>query len=254
MKDFIEHFYLFLDKLKNNKNFAYGRFSDGEMYLLMNRSTTLGDGWYEIDGVRRKGSYHPINYKELNAKNPDHKFFYDALKEAYQYHDENYFVGLSCRCCVGEDNFKWQVDFRGGDDDNLTWSNLLINGNFNRFLSEMLPLFNNKKVVFICNENINLANLPFEVVKDFRVGNNCMINNFDISEKIIAWIKENDIKDYLFLFSASSLSEVLIHKLYMAEKENTYIDVGTMLNKHLGVDTNRGYLQGGATLNKICVW
>lgn len=252
MKDFKEHFYLLNNKLKNGENFAFLRFSDGEMHLLMNRGLKIGDDWYEIDGVRKLGNYHPVNNKDLDVV--EHKFFYDALKESFKFHAENYFVGISCRCCVGNANCDWQIDFRGGDDEHLTWSNLLINGNYGRFISEMLPNFINKKVVFICNENAKLNNLPFNVVKDFRVGVNCMVNNFDISTDIIQWVEKNKIKDHLFLFSASSLSEVLIHKLFLTEKENTYIDVGTMLNQYLGIDTNRGYLKGGKTLNKICVW
>ncbi len=251
MKDFVEHFNLLLDKLKAGENFAHLRFSDGEMYILMDKHTKLGDGWYEIDGVRKQGFYDPVNFKDVDpVKN---KFFVDALKAAFQYHDENYFVGLSCRCCVGEENFKYQVDLRGGDDEHLTWANLLINGNYDRFMEEMLPVFNKKKVVFIGNEKMDLTKLPFEVVKDFRVGQNCMINNFNLSDEVIAWVKENEIKDHLFLFSASSLSEVIIHKLFLAgEKENTYIDIGTILNNYFGIDITRGYLKG--VNRKICIW
>lgn len=250
MKTFEGHFNLLKEKLTNGENFAYSRFSDGEMYLLMGRTTKLGNGWYEIDGVRASGSYDPINYKEVDSKK--HQFFYDALRDAFKYKDENYFVGLSCRCCVGQEAFDWQVNFRGGDDEFLTWSNLFINANFDRFTNEIVPLFKDKKVVFICNETLDLSKLPFDVVKDFRVGSNCMINNFDIDKEIINWVRENNIKDHLFLFSASSLSEVLIHKLFMEQKENTYFDVGTGLNLFLGVDTNRGYLKGGS--RKVCIW
>jgi len=252
MKDFREHFYLLLNKFKLGENFAFLRYSDGEMHLLMNRSLKIGNNWYEIDGVRKTGTYDSVNYKDVDSIK--HKFFFDALKESYQYHDKNYFVGLSCRCCVGEENFKWQVDFRGGDDEYLTWANLLINGNYQKFMTEMLPLFKDKRVVMICNEKMNITRLPFTVEKCFRVGQNCMVNNFNLSDEIIQWMKENNIKNHLFLFSASSLSEVLIHKLFVAEKENTYIDIGTMLNLYIGIDTNRGYLQGGPTLNKICIW
>ena len=250
MKNFIEHFYLLLDKLKTGENFAHLRFSDGEMYILMDRHTILADGWYAIDGVKRQGYYDSVNFKDVDPVK--HKFFVDALKESYRYHAKNYFVGLSCRCCVGDANFNWQVLLRGGDDEHLTWANLLINGNFRRFNTEMLPLFKTKKVVFIGNEVMDLSRLPFEVVKDFRVGQNCMINNFNLSEDIIEWVKENEIKNHLFLFSASSLSEVLIHKLFMVEKENTYIDAGTMLNPFFGRDTTRGYLNGADS--KICIW
>lgn len=252
MKDFVEHFYLLLDKLKAGENFAHLRFSDGEMYILLDKHTKLGDGWYEIDGVRKQGFYDSVNFKDVDPVKD--KFFVDALKDAFRYHAKNYFVGLSCRCCVGEKNFKWQVDFRGGDDEYLTWANLLINGNYNRFKAEMLPLFSGKKIVFIGNEKMDILKLPFGVVKDFKVGQNCMINNFNISDEIIQWMKENDIKNHLFLFSASSLSEVLIHKLFMVENENTYIDVGTMLNNYFNIDTTRGYLRGGPTLNRLCIW
>ena len=249
-KDFIEHFYMLSTKLRLGENFAFSRFSDGEMYLLMDRSTTLGKGYYEIDGVRNSGTYDPINYK--NVDSDKHGFFYDALKDSFRYHAENYFVGLSCRCCVGEENFKWQINLRGGDDEHLTWSNLFINGNFDRFIDKMVPMFNDKKIVFICNETLDLSMLPFDVEKDFRVGNNCMINNFNISDEIIGWIKENNIKNHVFLFSASSLSNVLIHKLFAEENENTYIDVGTGLNMYFGVDTHRGYLHGHN--RKMCIW
>lgn len=252
MKDFREHFYILLEKLKRGENFAYLRYSDGEMHLLMNKSLKIGSDWYEVNGIKGHGNYHDINFKDVDPTK--HHFFFDALKEAYQYHHKNYFVGLSCRCCVGNENFNWQVNFRGGDDDHLTWANLLINGNYNNFKSEMLPLFNNKNIVFIGNDEMDVSKLPFEVMKIFRVGRNCMINDFSLSDDIIEWMISNDIKDHLFLFSASSLSEVLIHKLFLKEKDNTYIDIGTMLNNYMSVDMNRGYLRGGATLNKYCVW
>lgn len=248
IKLFSEHFDLLKNKILNGENFAYTRFSDGEMHLLMNRSLKIGNDWYEINGVRKTGSYDPVNLKDVDPIK--HKYFFDALKDSFQYHDKNYFVGLSCRCCVGGDNFNWQVNFRGGDDEHLTWSNLFINGNYPRFTNEILPHF--KNVVFIGNEKMDISKLPFDIVKDFRVGQNCMINNYDLSDIIIEWIKENNIKDHTFLFSASSLSEVLIHKLFMAEKENTYIDIGTMLNGYFKVDTHRGYLNGGN--KKICIW
>tara|TARA_R110000796_G_scaffold59710_1_gene137833 strand:+ start:1901 stop:2659 length:759 start_codon:yes stop_codon:yes gene_type:complete len=252
MKDFTEHFNLLLNKLKIDENFAYLRYSDGEMHILMDRDVRVDDTWYELNGVRASGKYDKTNYKDVNQIK--HKYFVDALKDSYKYHANNYFVGLSCRCCVGDKDFQWMVDFRGGDDEHLTWANLLINGNYNRFISEMLPLFKNKKIVFIGNEIMDTSKLPFEVVKDFRVGQNCMITNYDLSDEINEWVNENDIKNHVFLFSASSLSEVLIHKLFINEVENTYIDIGTMFNTYLGFDANRSYLQGGATLTKKCIW
>ena len=52
-----------------------------------------------------------------------------------------------------------------------------------------------KKVVFVLNECANLEKLPFKVVKDFRIGSNCFIDNYDIIEDIKNIIK--DIKRWL---------------------------------------------------------
>ena len=37
MKDFVEHFYLLYNKLKNGEHFAFSRFSDGEMIIMKNQ-------------------------------------------------------------------------------------------------------------------------------------------------------------------------------------------------------------------------
>jgi len=47
----------------------------------------------------------------------------------------------------------------------------------------------------------------------------------------------------VFLFSASSLSEVLIYELYKEFENNTYIDIGTTLHKHLNMELSRDYLK-----------
>ena len=82
----------------------------------------------------------------------------------------------------------------------------------------------------VLNECANITKLPFEVVKDFRVGSNCFINNYDIIEEIKSYINDNDIKDHVFLVSAASLSNLIIHQLYEMNDQNTYIDIGSTLN------------------------
>ena len=62
-------------------------------------------------------------------------------------------------------------------------------------------------------------------------------------EEIKTWMDENNVKDHLFLFSASSLSEILIHKLYKHNNKNTYMDIGTCLHPYLGLTIERDYLR-----------
>jgi len=109
-----------------------------------------------------------------------------------------------------------------------------------------------EELINFCNENAKINKLPFSVEKDFRVGYNCFINNYSIIEEIKNWIDQNNISGYVFLLSASSLSNLLIHQLYKHCDTNTYIDIGTTLNHFLGIDGKRGYLTGRN--RKICIW
>lgn len=250
MKDFKEHFFLLFNKLKNNENFGFSRFSDGELRIMQNQELVLGDGYNKIGDVISSGNYFLEDRKHVDPK--IHPHVVDKLMESYQFKKHNYYVGLSCRCCVGEKDFKQMIDWRGGDDEFLTWSNLWVNGNYDLFKEYMIPEFSNHKIVYVLNENANLGGLPFKVVKDFRVGENCIVNEFNKHEEIAQWIEENKIKNHVFLFSASSLSNFMIYELFKKYDQNTYIDVGTTLNIELGMKGVRQYLIGRN--KKICIW
>lgn len=250
MKEFREHFFLLYNKLKNNENFAFSRFSDGELRIMQNKELVLAHDHFKIGDAVQGGFYYPEDWKSVNPI--EHPHVREKLMEAYQYKKYNYYVGLSCKCCVGEADFKQMVEWRGSDDEFLTWSNLWVNGNYPLFRQYMIPEFLNHKIVYILNENANINGLPFPLVKDFRVGENCIINDFDKHEEILEWIEENNIENHVFLFSASSVSNFAIYELYKKHENNTYIDIGTTLNVELGMKGIRGYLRGNN--NKICVW
>ena len=238
------------NKLKNNENFAFSRFSDGELRIMQNLELVLGDTFYKIGDSVNNGNYYPEDRKDVDPIK--HPHIREKLMEAYKFKKQNYYVGLSCRCCVGETDFNQMIDWRDGDDEFLTWSNLWVNGNYDLFRQYMIPEFSNHKIVYILNEIANLRGLSFPVIKDFRVGENCIVNEFNKHEEIALWIEENNIKNHVFLFSASSLSNFIIYELFKKHQENTYIDIGTTLNIELGMKGIRGYLTGQN--KKICIW
>jgi hypothetical protein len=257
MKTFAADFYKLLDLLKRGEPFAFNRFSDGELYILQNKEVTFDSAKVKVGVQVSDAIYSKDDYKSFV---PDkHAFYRDRLVDAFKYQGKNYFKGLSCRCCVGDENFQWQLDFHGGYDENFTWSNLLLNSNYPRFVREMYPLFNNYKTVFLCNESADLSLLPF-LVKDFRVGYNAMENDYGLIETMKNWIDNNRIEGHLFLFSASSFSKMAIHQLYQHSPANTYIDVGTTLIPFMDIPPNRTYLKSfwlgtkGGDLNKTCIW
>lgn len=243
--------------LKDRVPFAFNRFSDGELFILQNKELVLGDGITKIGEKMVDSRYKKEDHKHFKPE--EHAFYRDRLVDAFRYQKKNYFKGLSCKCCVGEKDFQWQIDFHGSYDENFTWANLLVNGNYVRFIHEMYPLFNAYKTVIICNEKARISTLPF-VIKDFRVGYNAMINDYGLIDKIRRWIDDNNVVGYLFLFSASSFSKMAIHQLYHHNDRNTYIDIGTTLNALIDMRIDRGYLKSfwvdneHGDLDQICIW
>ena len=257
MKNFREHFVKFTEMIRNNEHFAFARYSDGELYILQNKELVLDQGLIQIGEQKQGGYYQPADFKHFDPK--EHGFHQQKLIEAYQHRQPNYYKGISCSCCVGKENFDWQIDLHGGDDESLTWANLWVNGNYPAFVMHTLPIFYSKDVVMVCNENADLSKLPF-VVKDFRVGYNAMVNDYGKIEDIKNWIKENNITNHLFLFSASTFSNLAIYELFKEFPNNSYVDIGTCLTPMMNMPTERGYLQafwgyrGGEDIQKMCIW
>jgi hypothetical protein len=257
MKSFEADFYKLLTLLKAREPFAFNRFSDGELYILQNKELILDAEQVKVGENVTEGRYQIEDFKRFHPE--EDSFYRDRLVDAFRFKRKNYFNGLSCRCCVGDENFQWQLDFHGEDDENFTWANLLVNGNYPKFIHEMYPVFNEYRTVFVCNEKADLSPLPF-LVKDFRVGYNAMIQDYGLIEVIKSWIGENNIEGYLFLFSASSFSKIAIHQLYDYCDRNTYIDIGTTLNAFMDMRIDRTYLKSfwlgerGKDINKICIW
>ncbi len=153
---------------------------------------------------------------------------------------------------------------RGYDDldqEHLTWSNLLINANYLNFLNIMLTSIRNRSIILIVNKNADLEHQMsglFDIKKDFRIGPNCIVNDYGIIEEIDNYIDSNKIENHLFLFAASSLSNMAIHKLYSKHPNNTYMDIGSSLNPLMkGIGSRRNYmrqLDTGTVSYKPCIW
>lgn len=261
MKTFRGDFEFFKNKLINDEHFAFSRFSDGEMFILQNKRLELNENHYVIGNQIGGGWYNKEEQKKFDPN--EHQFFRNKLIESIQFKKENYYKGISCRCCVGQESFNFQVDISGGDTSDLSWANLWNNGNYESFINEIIPIFNDKKIIMVINESANLTKLPFKVLKDFRVGTNCFINDYGLIEEIKKYITENNIENHIFLISAASLSNLLIHQLYEFNDKNTYVDIGSTINPIVemeGWKGSRSYLreywlgEPKNALNKVCIW
>ncbi|NVM35925.1 MAG: hypothetical protein HWN81_10035 [Candidatus Lokiarchaeota archaeon] len=261
-KTFEGDFYSINKMLKEGENFSFSRFSDGEVFIMQGQEVVMAADHCKVKGVVHKG----VNYAEDDHKHFDpshHEFYRQKLIDSFIHRQNNYIKGISCRCCIGQRDFNWQLGIIKGryndlDQEHLSWSNLMINANYFRFINEMTPVFKTKKIVMIVNKNASLSELGFDIVKDFRIGKNCMVNDYSLIDTIEEWVGENDIKNHLFLFAAASLSNIAIHRLYSKYPENTYMDIGSSLNPFMpGIGSRRRYMNqinAGRITYETCIW
>ena len=235
MKDFKVEFDRFLEKIRNHEPFAFSRWADGELWILENKSNTLSPTSH--------GYLYPEDQKEFDAAK--HQFHREKLWSAFKYAAPNYHIGITTNSdarMLGYTPRDWMIDNSGSSISNITFANLFINSNYPRFRSEVLPLFTKYKTVVMCNERASFDKMSFPVEKDFRIGSNCIVNDDGKIADMVEWAKKENPTGYLFLFAASSLGNLCIHKLHEIAPNNTYIDVGSAMNPDLSLGLDRGYL------------
>jgi hypothetical protein len=242
MKDFKQDFAKFAKMVKEHQSFAISRNNDGEMIILFN----------EFIDIRNKCNGEFI----YNPQQVEHRFFREKLLESAQYKADNYYVGIACRCCVGNEKHEKLKALTGQDEEHLTWGNIFVNSNYPLYIEKILPEYSNYKMIMVVNNKAILDYLPFanKIVKTFRVGTNAWMSNYDLVDKMKKYIEDNKIKGHMFLFCAGPFSNILIHECFKSSLNNTYLDTGSTLDSRMGLGTTRGYLQGANTLRQTCIW
>ena len=239
MKEFGLDFKKFLNKIKNKENFAITRFGDGELSIIEGNSLNL------LNKGAGEFAYDATNNKYSKSR--------DLLEESFKYRDKSYFVGVACRCCVGDEKFKHMVNLSEQNESNLTWANIFVNGNFNKFRNEFIPELKNRKLILVCHEASNTDNLPFVAESVYKVKADAWLHNLDLIDLLKNEI-DNGLVDHVFLISAGPFANILVQQLHKHNKNNTYLDIGSVLDVDLKLPVTRGYLRGFNNLNKICIW
>jgi len=227
MKYFRKEIEKLFDRLESGKKFSFSKYADGE--------------WMAMRGI-------PVNNREFEATT-DMTATIHNLCVSFLFKDEGYYVGISCPCCQGQHHYT-MAHKSGQDEEHLTFANIFVNGNYSFFKEHFIPEFSNRKIHLVANEKSKVENLPFEVEKFYPVGFSAWKNDYDLVDKIIA----QDDEDKLFLFCAGPFGNILAHRLWEANKKNTYLDIGSTLNpwlEHEGF--KRGYFSG-PNYHKMCTW
>jgi hypothetical protein len=229
-KNFHEEIVKLFERLKSGQKFAFSKYADGEWAV--------------------------INDKQLN--NNEFEYNHDArfslarkmLIDSFLFKDKGYYVGISCECCQGAEHFKMK-EFCGQDDEHLTYANIFVNSNYQFYKDNFIPEYASRKIHLVANKNSKIENLPFSVEKFYPIENSAYINNSSLVEEI----KGENLKDKLFLFCAGPFGNILAHKLFSENKNNTYLDIGSTLNPWLQSEGfKRGYYNGEFYANQTCIW
>ena len=245
MKDFNLAFDNLLSKISDKQNFAFSRFSDGELFIMQNKTVILAKDHYVTGQIKGPNIYTEEEQKEFLPERD--QFYREKLLECYKHTQDHYYKGICTGTDphVGDENFQYMIELHGGDHENLTFSNLLINANYSRFIEEMVPLFSQREVLYVVNRAAQVQQLPFSVKQTFEIGSNCMINDYGTAEEVKKYIANNNIEDHVILCSAASLSNYVIYENFKENPNNTFIDIGSCLNPLLGLEGwkyTRGYL------------
>lgn len=214
------------NKLKNKHKFSFSKYADGEFAILANQPITNVDNW----------TFNPNKHSVIR----------NELISSFKFKDPNYYVGVSCKCCQPSTHVDWMREQSG--QDNLTWANIFVNSNYPYFKTNFIPEFSNNDIVLFAREDARINDLPFEV-EHIPITSEAFIDNFDMVKNFPIGM----YKDKLFLFCAGPLGNMLAAKFWELNKNNTYLDIGSTLNGYL-TETNRGYLRGGNTTLKTCIW
>ena len=229
---FREDLEFFQTQLTERIPFSITRFGDGEMMIMGGQSLNL------------------LHKGEFNFQGEEH--LKNDLIRSFQHKQKNYFVGVACPCCVGEQKSTWMKTNTHLPDEHLTWANIFVNSNFPFFKENIIPLFNEYDVTLVAQGDPK--NLPFSIKKFYPIGPDAWVNNTDVYEKLRQQIISNNTQNELFIFCAGPYANILCAKLFNEFPNNTFIDIGSVFNIELGIGANRGYLRGADTLNKICIW
>jgi hypothetical protein len=231
----------FTKMLREREFFSFQRFADGESWILQGKK-------FKLSPKRKHHGYkNPEDWKSFNPKK--NKIQMDSLYRALQFKRSDYYLGL----LVGNSPENhvltdWMLEKSGQDLRQVTFANLFVNSNYSIFLNDFLPEFQKWKIVIVCNKSsiINKDVLP-NIAWRFDVGSNCIVEDFDLVDRLQRFVREKGIKNHLFLFACSTLGNYCIRELAEMEPENMYIDCGSTLNPFLGLSSDRAYL---AAINK----
>lgn len=239
-KNFTDEFYRIWNKIKANSPIAYTRYADGEVALMQGRKVDLNSQASKVD-----------NWNSLNDGLTD---IGRDLKETLYHTEPNYYYAISCKCC-DPNGQRWLLNEIKQPLENITYSNLWINGNYKRFVESLGEL--TEPIYLICNKRGESGEYPFDACGFYPINDNCVTEWKNNKTKIIEDVSRisKETENTLFFISAGPLSELLIHHMWISNPNNKYIDVGSAIDEFVhGRKTRPFMLSNNHYFNLNCTF
>lgn len=219
---------------------VFSRYADGELALMMgkevgnNTQAYLKDKWSSPPYKTKLGKDLS---KSLKNKSPD-KFY-----------------GISCGCCdpLGKKIILDNLKIIGVGIENITYSNLWINGNYKKFKNVIENI--NEDVILISNKDGSDKKYPFNVSDFIPVEDDCVNFWENYRDEFLKELYKISQKPLLYLVSAGPMSEPIIDFLDALDinMSGRYIDVGSSLDEYTKGRKTRPYMfEDQIYYNKNC--
>lgn len=242
IKTYKGDFEYFKNKLLKKEPFTISRFNDGEMSIIENKPF--------------KASRHHGTREFVFTPNVQHIEFQQNLLKALKYDSTNYYTGIVCPCCATTAQHLNVKKLINRPEEKLTWANIFVNSNFNLYIKEIVPIFEfYDSIYIICSDKANIKKLPFyKNIKNVQYIPTMAWLDTTIVDKFKKNIKTAP-RGTLFLIAGGPLANVLTMIGNEQNKHNTYIDIGSTLDKMLNLGVTRGYHKPNNKFNKrTCIW
>lgn len=219
--------------LRASVPFRFSRISDGELFILRNERLILSSKEFILGEVVVRASYEDYDRKSFEPEL--HQAFRQDFIASCRHVGPAYYVGLPGRNVLDREAERQQIlTWRGGIDERCTFADLLINENYRRFVSTILPLFHRfRSVVVLGNHRMrpNQLNTSWQLipVPDDLIGG--YPASTSEAERAVLEVPEGS----LVLSSASTYSNVLAARVDVQRPDVTFIDVGTALHPFMGM-------------------
>lgn len=217
-----------INRIESKEPFCFVRYGDGEAMLMNNQPISKNTQAYYADKWSSNGGETKIGVK---------------LKEILKINEPEWVFGIPCECCNIQCK-KYLLNELLVDENQITYANMFVNSNYSEFINWVSYI--NEEVIIIGNKNglNNLDKFPFKIKDYYPLEDDCVNfyeNNYEsFTNELLTKFK--DVHNTLIFVSGGPLSEIIIHELWLLNKTNRLIDVGSSLDLFTHNKITRPYM------------